>query len=294
MYICNDCPRKCNIKRDALPENGKGFCGVGTLPVVARAALHFWEEPPISGTNGSGTVFFCGCNLRCIYCQNIEISRGKKGKQISIERLKEIYSELIKKGAHNINLVTPTHFTDAVLKSLDSPLPVPVVYNCGGYENIDTLKKLKGKIQIYIPDLKYGDNKLAEKYSNARNYFETATEAVKEMYAQVGKYEIDENGIMKKGVIIRHLVLPGQIENSKKVIDWVKENFKSGEVLFSLMSQYTPNKNCNIDELGRRLTEEEYEEISEYLYESGIDDGFMQELSSAKEEYTPPFDLSGV
>lgn len=294
MEKCNLCPRKCNIYRAPLADLGKGFCGVGTLPVVARAGLHFWEEPPISGTNGSGTVFFSGCNLQCCYCQNHEISDGKKGKQITVERLKEIYRELINKGAHNINLVTPTHYINAVSQSLDEKLPVPVVYNSGGYEDVEALKMLEGKIDIYLPDLKYADNDLAKRYSKAPDYFEIATTAVKEMYRQVGKYEIDGNGIMKKGVIIRHLILPGQLENTKKVIDYIKESFNEGEILFSLMSQYTPVKSCSIDELYRRITEEEYDEISKYLFESGIEDGFMQELSSAKEEYIPPFDLSGV
>lgn len=294
MFICNLCPRKCNAKRKALTDNGKGFCLMGENPVVSRAALHYWEEPVISGKNGSGTVFFSGCNLQCIFCQNTEISRGGFGKEITVKRLREIYSELIKKGAHNINLVTGTHFIKAIAESLSEPLPVPVVYNCGGYEDLNSLKILEGKVQIYLPDLKYSDNTLAERYSKAENYFETATNAILEMYRQVGNYEIDENGIMVKGVIIRHLVLPGQLENTKGVIDWVKSKFKPGEILFSLMSQFTPVKGCNTDSLMRRLSEYEYNEIADYLFESGIEDGFMQELSSASEEYIPPFDLEGV
>lgn len=267
---------------------------MGENPVISRAALHFWEEPPISGENGSGTVFFSGCNLQCSFCQNKDISRGGIGKEITVERLKEIYKDLISQGAHNINLVTATHFIDAVLKSLDEPLPVPVVYNCGGYESIDSLKRLEGKIQIYLPDLKYSDNSLAVKYSKAPDYFETATRAIKEMHRQVGDYIIDENGIMKSGVIIRHLILPNNLENTKGVIDWVKNNFNEGEVLFSLMSQFTTISPCPHRELSRRLTQEEYDEIGDYLFNSGIEDGFMQELSSAKEEYIPPFDLTGV
>ena len=267
---------------------------MGEKTVLARAALHFWEEPPISGEKGSGTVFFTGCNLKCIFCQNETISAQKYGKTVSVERLKEIYSELIAQGAHNINLVTPTHYAHAVAESLKTPLPVPVVYNCGGYESISTLKMLEGKISIYIPDLKYADNTLAMRYSAAPEYFETATAAILEMYRQTGDYVINDDGIMQKGVIIRHLVLPGQLDNTKRVIDWVKSTFTDGQVLFSLMSQFTPNKSCRIDELGRRLNESEYEEIAEYLYDSGIEDGFMQELSSAKEEYIPPFDLSGI
>ena len=291
MYICNDCPRKCNKERKALADSGKGFCNMGENPVIARADLHFWEEPPISAENGSGTIFFSGCNLQCIFCQNEKISRGNFGKEITINELKSEYKKLIEKGAHNINLVTPTHFIDAIIKSLDEPLSVPVVYNCGGYERLDSLKKLENKIDIYIPDLKYSDDNLAKKYSNAPDYFGTATRAIKEMYRQTGNYIIDEDGIMQKGVIIRHLILPGQTENTKRVIDWVKNNFNTGEVLFSLMSQFTPISSCSIDSLGRRLTQEEYDEIEEYLYNSGIEDGFMQELSSASEEYVPSFNL---
>lgn len=294
MSFCNICPRKCNAERLPLAENGEGFCGLGGAPKIARAALHFWEEPPISGENGSGTVFFSGCNLGCIFCQNKKISRGRFGKTVTPERLREIYEELINKGAHNINLVTPTHFADAVLASLEPKLSVPVVYNCGGYESVETLKRFEEKIQIYLPDIKYSDNALAKKYSAAPDYFETAKAAVKEMYRQTGKYDIGDDGIMKKGVIIRHLILPGQLENTKKVIDWVKNEFAPGEVLFSLMSQFTPVEGCNTDELYRRLTKDEYSEIADYLFESGIEDGFMQELSSAKEEYIPPFDLEGV
>ncbi len=291
MYICNNCPRKCNIERKALADSGKGFCNMGENPVIARADLHFWEEPPISGNKGSGTIFFSGCNLQCVFCQNEKISRGRFGKEITVAELRQIYKDLINKEAHNINLVTHSHFTEAISKSLDSPLPVPVIYNCGGYENIDTLKKLEGKINIYIPDLKYADNTLAKRYSNAPNYFETAQEAIKEMYRQTGNYVINDDGIMVSGVIIRHLILPGQLNNTKRVIDWVRKNFKSGEILFSLMSQFTPIDSCNIDNLNRRLSRSEYDEIEEYLFNSGIEDGFMQELSSASEEYVPLFEL---
>ena len=294
MFTCNLCPRKCNIERKALTHSGKGFCNMGENPVIARAALHFWEEPPISGTNGSGTIFFSGCNLKCVFCQNEDISSGCFGKEITVERLREIYLELINKGAHNINLVTGTHFINAIAKSLEEPLPVPIVYNCGGYESVNSLKLLENKVQIYLPDLKYADDELAIKYSDAPDYFEIATNAIKEMYRQVGNCEFDEDGIMTKGVIIRHLILPNNLENTKRVIDWVKENFNDGEVLFSLMSQFTPNKTCKIPELSRRLTQEEYDEIEDYLFLSGIEDGFMQELSSAKEEYIPPFNLEGV
>lgn len=264
---------------------------MGEKPVIARADLHFWEEPPISGENGSGTVFFSGCNLQCCYCQNEKISRGNFGKEITVAELKNIYQQLIQKGAHNINLVTGTHFVNAIIESLEEPLSVPVVYNCGGYESTETLMKLDGKIDIYLPDLKYSDDLLAVRYSKAPDYFKTATDAIKEMYRQTGDYVIDDDGLMKKGVIIRHLILPGQTENTKKVIDWVKNNFESGQVLFSLMSQFTPVCSCNMDSLTRRLTQDEYDEIEKYLFDSDIEDGFMQELSSASEEYVPPFDL---
>ena len=264
---------------------------MGENPVIARADLHFWEEPPISGTKGSGTIFFSGCNLQCIYCQNIKISRGNFGKEITVDELKSIYQELINKGAHNINLVTPSHFVRSVAESLNTPLPVPVVYNCGGYESLEALRLLKGKVQIFIPDLKYAYDDLSIKYSQAPNYFETTTKAIKEMYNQVGDYKINREGIMEKGVIIRHLILPGQLDNTKRIIDWVKDNFKENQVLFSLMSQFTPIEGCNTDALNRRLTPEEYKEIEEYLLDSGIEDGFMQELSSASEEYVPPFNL---
>lgn len=291
MFTCNLCPRKCNITRNALTGKGKGFCNMGKNPVIARADLHYWEEPPISGTNGSGAIFFSGCNLQCIYCQNHKISRGKFGKEITVNQLKEIYTELIDKGAHNINLVTGSHFIKQIAESLNEPLSVPVVFNCGGYESVDSLKLLQNKIQIYLPDLKYADDDIAIKYSNAPDYFEVATKAIKEMYNQVGDYTIDKNGIMKKGVIIRHLILPGQMQNTKKVIDWIKNNFKENQVLLSLMSQYTPVADCTFENLNRPLTQEEYKEIENYLYDSGIEDGFMQELSSASEEFIPPFNL---
>lgn len=293
MFTCNLCPRKCNTQRKALADNGKGFCNMDESPVIARADLHFWEEPPISGDRGSGAVFFTGCNLQCVYCQNKKISRGKFGKEITIAELKAIYKELIAKGAHNINLVTATHFAHAVIKSLDEPLPVPVVYNCGGYESLATLKALEGKISIYLPDMKYADDSLAMALSNAPDYFEIAKQAILEMYRQTGDYVLDNDGIMQSGVIIRHLILPNHLENTKRVIDWVRDTFNGGQIMFSLMSQFTPIEGCTEPTLNRRLTQAEYDEIEEYLFESGIEDGFMQELSSAKEEYIPPFNLGG-
>ncbi|MBQ3150443.1 MAG: 4Fe-4S cluster-binding domain-containing protein [Clostridia bacterium] len=293
--ICNACPRKCNSERSADGDK-HGFCRYGTLPVVARASLHFWEEPCISGDKGSGTVFFSGCNLKCVYCQNETISHGGTGKPVTIQRLREIFYELYEKGAHNINLVTPTHFVKAVAEALEDAPPIPIVYNCGGYESVETLKMLDGKIQIYLTDMKYADNTVADKYSSAPDYFEVCRDAVAEMYRQTGDYVIDDNGIMQRGVIIRHLVLPDNLQNTFGVIDCVKEMFPhEGQVLFSLMSQFTPViKDTPFEELHRTLTAEEYEKAEHYLFDSGIEDGFLQELDSAEKQYIPDFDLSGV
>ena len=298
MTLCYVCPHRCGVDR---PENMAdtngcfGSYGVGLAPIVARAGLHMWEEPIISGTKGSGTVFFSGCNLHCVFCQNYDISHNGFGKEITIERLKEIYHELIAKGAHNINLVTPTHFTEAVLKSLDEPLPVPVVYNTSGFETQDTLRRLKGKVQIYLPDLKYSDDIAAIKYSNAPSYFRTATEAIKEMYRQVGDYHIGDDGIMTKGVIIRHLIMPGMLDNSKRIIDWVAGTFKPGQVMFSLMHQYVPcGRAADYPEINRKVTDAEYKELENYLMASTIEDGFVQEGDSACEDFIPCFDGSGV
>ena len=292
MSICNFCARRCGIDR----SQHAGFCGMTETIRIARAGLHFWEEPCISGTNGSGTVFFSGCNLRCVYCQNYEISTGGSGQEITLPRLKEIYSELIAQGAHNINLVTPTHYTDAVLASLEDPLPVPVVYNTNGYEDVENLKRLDGKVQIYLPDLKYSDDSLAIRYSNAPGYFAAATRAIREMFRQTGRYRIDEEtGLMERGIIIRHLLLPGQVENTKRVIDWVAETFDPGDVLFSLMRQYIPHgKAEEYPELNRKVTDEEYQAVEDHLFDSGIEDGFVQDEDSASKDFIPSFDGTGV
>jgi len=289
---CYVCPHRCGADR----KNGIfGSCGMGWNPVVARAHLHMWEEPVISGNRGSGTVFFSGCNLHCVFCQNYDISSKNFGKEISVERLKEIYAELIAKGAHNINLVTPTHFTEAILESLDKPLPVPVVWNTSGFETVDTLRKLRGKVQIYLPDLKYSDDKSAIKYSNAYDYFSITTRAIKKMYNQVGDYQLDRDGVMTKGVIIRHLMLPGYLENTKTIIDWVGNNFKPGQVMFSLMHQYVPcGRVGEFPELNRTITEDEYEAAELYLMESKVEDGFVQEKDSADKNFVPIWDLTGV
>lgn len=298
MTLCYVCPHRCGVDRPANMSDTTGCfgsCGVGLAPIVARAGLHMWEEPVISGTRGSGTVFFSGCNLHCVFCQNYDISCKGFGKEITIERLKEIYHELIAQGAHNINLVTPTHFTEAVLQSLDEPLPVPVVYNTSGFETQDTLRRLKGKVQIYLPDLKYSDDMAAIKYSNAPYYFRITIEAIKEMYNQVGDYHIDDNGIMTKGVIIRHLIMPGMPDNTKRIIDWVAANFKPGQVMFSLMHQYVPCGRANeYPKINRKVTDEEYKELESYLLQSTIEDGFVQEGDAACKDFIPCFDGTGV
>ncbi len=288
--ICTLCPRRCKAERTAT--EGHGFCRMPSTLRIARAGLHHWEEPPVSGKQGSGTVFFSGCALRCVFCQNHDISTGGFGKEISVERLRQIFRELIDQGAHNINLVTPTHFTPQILEALNEPLGVPVVWNCGGYESIETLRMLEGKVDVYLPDLKYADAQLAGNLSAATDYFEVATAAIEEMVRQVGPVMI-EDGLIKRGVIIRHLLLPGQLANTKACIDWVGRTFQPGEVLFSLMSQYTPQPGAE-GNLARTVRKAEYRAAAQYMADCGITDGFLQEDSSAKPEYTPPFDLTGV
>lgn len=297
MTYCYVCPHRCGVDRpESLQGEGTfGSCGCGMQPIVARAALHYWEEPCISGTKGSGTVFFSGCNLHCVFCQNYEISSLNKGQEISVARLREIYFELIKQGALNINLVTPTHFTEAIIASLQEPLPVPVVYNTSGYETQDTLRKLKGKVQIWLPDLKYSDDLAAIKYSNANNYFRIATDAIKTMFAQTGPYKLNDDGIMQSGVIIRHLLMPGMLENTLKVIDWVAATFRPGEVMFSLMHQYIPcGRAAEFPEINRKVSPEEYKTAEQYLLDSTIEDGFIQEEMAASDEFIPKFDGTGV
>lgn len=227
MSICNICPRACKIerKRSASDRGTVGYCASGMLPVISRAALHHWEEPCIAGTRGAGTVFFAGCNLSCVYCQNYEISEMRKGIEVSVDRLKEIYQELIRQGAHNIDLVTPTHYTHAIFQSLRDPLPVPVVYNCGGYESVHTVAFLRNKVQCWLPDLKYMDSKASKRYSDAPDYFEKASAAIEQMFRQTGPYEIGPDGILKKGVLIRHLILPGQVEDTKRIMEYIAETF---------------------------------------------------------------------
>lgn len=297
MSICNLCPRSCRIARkESRGDRGAvGYCKLGMLPVVARAALHHWEEPCISGSRGAGTVFFSGCNLSCVYCQNYEISELNKGKEISIERLRAIYGELIAQGAHNIDLVTPTHFTHAIFQSLRDPLPVPVVYNCGGYESVHTVAFLRKKIQIWLPDLKYSDPKAAKRYSDAPDYFEKATAAIEQMFRQTGPYEMGADRLLKKGVIIRHLILPGQLENTKGVLEYIAETFKPGDILFSLMRQYIPcGRAADFPEINRRLSDEEYAEAESYMEACGIEDGYVQQKESSDKQFIPLFDGTGV
>lgn len=288
--ICTLCPRRCGAERTA--EAGGGFCRMPGGLRVARAMLHHWEEPPISGQNGAGTVFFSGCTLGCVYCQNGDISAGGFGKDISTARLREIFQELIAQGAHNIELVTPTHFLPWILPALTPRLPVPVVYNCGGYERVETLRALEGLVDVYLPDLKYADGALAAELSGAADYFPVACEAIREMFRQVGPYVL-EDGLLTRGVVIRHLVLPGYLDNTRWVLDWIAETFAPGDVLVSLMSQYTPTANMT-GRLARRVTAAEYRAAADYMRNCGITDGFVQERTSAEEAYTPAFDGQGV
>jgi len=291
---CNLCPHKCGADRITQ----MGFCKSSNKIKVARAALHFWEEPCISGSRGSGTIFFSGCTLRCCYCQNYRISSEGYGKEISIQRLAEICLELQEKGAHNINLVTATQYLDKVLVALDlikGKLQIPVLYNCGGYERIEIIRALKGYVDIFLPDFKYYSNELARKYSNAKDYFDVAATAIQEMITQTDGLGFDEDGILQKGVIIRHMVLPGARKDSLALLNWISENLPKDKFWLSLMSQYMPAyKSREHQEINRRVTSFEYESVVQEAIRLGFTNGFIQERSSAKEEYTPTFDLEGI
>ncbi len=289
---CNLCPRNCKVNR----QSAVGFCRSRQTAVVTRAAPHFWEEPPISGQKGSGTVFFAGCNLRCIFCQNAQIScDGTKGTAVTTNQLRDIFLRLKDQGVHNINLVTPTHFAHVLCETLEEPIGLPVVYNCGGYESVETLKQLNGKIQIYLPDMKYMDGQIAAAYSAAPDYPEVAKAAILEMVEQAGPCRFNENGILQQGVIIRHMILPGHTKNTLAVIDWVANTFQQGDVLFSLMSQYTPTQAvADHKNLGRTITRREYEKCRDAMFAAGIEDGFVQDLTAAKEGYVPDFDGTGI
>ena len=288
---CTLCPRRCGVDRT---RGQLGFCKMPGQIHAARAGVHYWEEPVISGSFGSGAVFFSGCTLKCAFCQNYDISQENFGKPMTSAELRAAFERLIDEGVQNINLVTPTHFLPDILPALEPKLPVPVVYNCGGYESVETLRQLEGKIDVYLPDFKYSDNALAKKLSSAPDYFETASAAILEMYRQVGKPVI-EGDEMKRGVLVRHLVLPGCVDNSLGVLDWVAEHFRSRDILFSLMSQYVPmGRAAEMPPFDRRITELEYDSVLSYMMLLGINHGYTQDFSSAERGYTPSFDLTGL
>ncbi len=286
--ICNMCPHKCNIDR----EKNKGRCTAGVLPEIGGVSLHMFEEPCISGEHGSGTVFFSKCNLNCVFCQNYEISNLGNGKAISVDKLADIFIEQQSRKAENINLVSPTIYSEQIIEAIKiarkKGLNIPIIYNSNGYENIDTLKKFNGLIDVYLPDLKYYYDDIASKYSKVNNYFDIATQAIIEMYNQVGAPKFDNNGMIKKGLIIRHLVLPNNIENSKKILEWIKNNINE-EVYISIMTQYFPTyKASNYPEIDRKLTKAEYDEVENYIEKIGIPNGYMQDYSEEDEEQYVP------
>lgn len=288
---CTICPHKCGIDR----SNNIGRCKATDKIKIALYSIHNFEEPCISGENGSGTIFFSNCNMNCVYCQNYEISQLGKGKEITIDELANIMIEQQEKGVQNINLVTPTsyslHIIEAIKIARRNGLNIPIVYNTNGYESVETLKLLDGFIDIYLPDLKYYKNELAQKYSKVNNYFEIATQAIKEMYRQVGAPVLDEKGVMKKGLMIRHLILPNEVENSKKILSWIKANMDNN-VYISIMAQYFPTyKAKEIEKLSRKITQEEYNEVEEYLYNLDLENGYIQELGEHEEEYVPKWEF---
>lgn len=289
---CELCPFRCKVNRIA---GEKGRCKAGKLPKIALASVHPYEEPCISGTKGSGTVFFSCCNLSCVYCQNDKISHEGFGKEVTIEKLAEIFLRQQEKGVHNINLVSPTIYTEQIIEALTiakgQGLSIPVVYNSSGYERVETIRRLEGLIDIYLPDFKYAEDELAEKYSNVKDYSYYAKQSLMEMVKQVGEPKFKE-GILQKGVVVRHLVLPNHIQNTIKVLDWLKENL-DGKVLVSVMAQYFPTERAKkISDLNRKLTKREYQKVEQYLYDLNMTNGYIQELGSHEEEYVPNFDLS--
>lgn len=289
---CTACPRSCKAYRGE--HEGEGFCRAGMLPKVARIAPHYWEEPCLSGKNGSGAVFFSGCTLRCVYCQNYKISAQGFGREMTPKELAESYRRLEEQGVHNINLVSASHYIDAALESLTIYRPqVPVVYNCSGYESVESLKRLEGYVDIYLPDFKYADDEKALRYSSAPGYRNTALHAVKEMVRQTGKPRFDENGMLQSGVLVRHLVLPMNTRNSIAVLELLAEKFGS-EILVSLMAQYVPCGQAEkFPEINRKITAREFQKVSNRLFELGLD-GFVQELKAADKGYIPDFDLTGI
>lgn len=293
LQKCEICPHKCQIDRT---KNQIGRCKSKDTVKLALASIHNFEEPCISGGNGSGTVFFSNCNLSCEFCQNYEISQQGLGKEISIERLAEIFIEQQSRGADNINLVSPTSYAVQIIEAIkiakNNGLKIPIIYNTNGYENVETLKLLDGYIDVYLPDLKYAENDLAKKYSKIENYFEIATSAIKEMYRQVGENEYDENGIIKKGIIIRHLILPNHTENSKKVLKWIAENMPKN-ITVSVMAQYFPTyKAKEIKDINRKITKYEYQKIENYLYSLDLENGYIQEMGNNEEIYVPKWEIN--
>ncbi|MDO4313734.1 MAG: radical SAM protein [Eubacteriales bacterium] len=291
------CPRKCGVDRE---HGERGICRETDRVRLARAALHMWEEPCISGEEGSGTVFFTGCNLRCVYCQNYALSRSERGKEISEERLAEIFLELQEKKANNINLVTPTHYISQIIRALDTAkrqgLRLPVVYNSSGYERVESLRRLEGYVDIYLPDFKYWTLGSASRYSMAADYPQAARAAVAEMVRQTGDPEFDERGMMRKGVIVRHLLLPGCVEEGKAIVRYLYQTYGNA-IYMSLMNQYTPLDTLDTGaypELNRKVTEEEYDALVDYAIELGVENGFIQEGETAGESFIPSFEMEGV
>lgn len=295
MRACRLCPRECGVDRTA---GQRGRCGMTDRLTVARAALHMWEEPCISGEEGSGTVFFSGCSLGCVYCQNHEIAEGQTGKEITIERLEEIFLELQEKKANNINLVTAGHYLPQVIRALElakkNGLRIPIVYNTGGYEKVEAIRMLDGLVDIYLPDMKYMSQEIAGRYSSAPDYFMVASEALAEMVRQTGPAVFDHRDRMTRGVIVRHLQLPGCMEDSKQIIRYLYETY--GDTIYiSIMNQYTPLPHVvRWPELNRRITEAEYDELVDYAIDLGVENGFIQEGETASESFIPPFDIEGV
>lgn len=286
---CNLCPRNCNVNRN---NNELGFCKAGNKLKIARYSLHMWEEPCISGNKGSGTIFFSNCNLKCIYCQNYYISTLNKGNTFTEEEFADICLELQNRGANNINLVTPTHFVPLIIDGLilakKKGLTIPIVYNTSSYENIETIRLLKDVVDIYLPDLKYIDNNISKKYSGIDNYFSVATKAIDEMYRQQPKCIFDKNGIMKKGVIVRHLLLPNMEEDSKKIIKYLYDKYKDN-IYISIMNQYTPIRKLKYIELNNKVKEEVYNEVIDYAWDIGVRNAFTQEEGTQSESFIPNF-----
>lgn len=295
---CSLCPRRCHVNR----EKGKGACHVGAGLILSRAALHMWEEPCISGEKGSGAVFFSGCSLGCVFCQNYEISGGKAGMEVSTERLVEIFFELKEQGANNINLVTADHYIlqvcEAIKRAKARGFDLPVVYNCSGYENVDTLRLLEGLVDVYLPDFKYWESETAARYSNAPDYPEVARGAIEEMVRQTGECTFDADGIIQKGVIVRHLLLPGKVKEAGKIVRYLYETYKD-KIFISLMNQYTPVQGTetrlkDFPELHRKVTGREYDRWIQYVLELGVSNAYVQEGETAQESFIPAFNLEGV